>query len=351
MLDRLAPEQYDTLPDIPEPAENPDLVGHDAIADELAHDYAAGKLHHGLLFAGPRGIGKATLAFRLANHLLAHPRAENAPARMERPASESSIFRMVASGAHPGVLHLTRPFDDKRKVFRTGITVDEIRRLSRFLSMSSHDGGWRIVIVDPADDMNRQAANALLKSLEEPPRRTLFVLVSHQPGRLLPTIRSRCRIVRFHPLSGEELRNVLSLAGNGLEADGHHVVERAGGSAREALLLTMYGGLDILQAIEEIMSAKRFDAGKAYRLAEAVTGRDKAVQFSIFNDQVLSILSGAARTASRQGAPVLAAELARHWSEALEKMRIADGYNLDGKEHVVGLVHDAYLALQGTARR
>lgn len=345
MLERLAPEQYDTLPDIPEPAETTALVGHAALGDELAAAYRAGKLHHGLLFAGPRGIGKATLAFRLANHLLTYPEAPGAPPTLAAPNPASPVFRMVASGSHPGVLHLTRPFDDKRKVFRTGITVDEIRRVARFLSMSSHDGGWRIVIVDPADDLNRAAANALLKNLEEPPRRTLFVLIAHQPGRLLPTIRSRCRLVRFQPLGADDLAAVLAAAGDGSDAAGGDVASRARGSAREAFLLTRYGGLEIADAMEEAVRAGRFDPVRAYRVADAVTGRDRAVQFAIFNDRLLDLLGGAAADAAGRGDGRTAAMLAQAWQDAEAAIAESEAYNLDRREHVVSLLHAAHAAL------
>ena len=161
----------------------------------LAAAYRSGKLSHALLLAGPQGIGKATLAFHLARHLLRHPSPETAPDELEGPDTASSLFRQIATGAHPSVLHLTRPMNEKTKSFKTVVTVDEVRRINRFLSLTSHDGSYRVVIVDPADDMNTNAANALLKNLEEPPSRTLFILITHSIGRLLPTIRSRCQTI------------------------------------------------------------------------------------------------------------------------------------------------------------
>src|SRR5690606_28014279 len=139
--------------------------------------------------------------FHLAQHLLANPVAEAAPALFSPRNPASPLFRQIAQGSHPGVLHLTRPMNDKTKAFKSVVTVDEVRKVNRFLSMTSHDGGYRVVIVDPADDMNVNAANALLKTLEEPPPRTLFVLISHSLGSLLPTIRSRCQIIKLKPLA------------------------------------------------------------------------------------------------------------------------------------------------------
>ena len=164
MFQRIAPEQHDTLDDVPEPSENPHLIGHAGPSGMLASAYRAGNLPHALLFAGPSGIGKATLAFHLAWHLLAHSQsAGHAPPELARPDPDSPLFRQLAVGAHPSVLHLTRPPNDKGTGFKTVVTVDEIRKVNNFLSLTSHDGGYRIVIVDPADDMNVNAANALLE--------------------------------------------------------------------------------------------------------------------------------------------------------------------------------------------
>ncbi|TIX19989.1 DNA polymerase III subunit delta', partial [Mesorhizobium sp.] len=205
IFERIAPEQHDTLDGVPEPSETPFLIGHSQAAGMLTAAYRAGKLPHALIFSGPVGIGKATLAFHLAHHLLKHPDFAQAPESLATPDPASSLFRQIATGAHPGVLHLTRPLNDKTKSFKTVVTVDEIRKVNRFLSLTSHDGSYRVVIVDPADDMNTNAANALLKNLEEPPARTLFILIVHAPGSLLPTIRSRCQVVRLTPLDAEDL--------------------------------------------------------------------------------------------------------------------------------------------------
>ena len=134
MFERIAPEQHDTLDGVAEPSENPHLFGHREAASMLASAYRAGKLPHALLLAGPLGVGKATLAFHLANHLLKFSRHEGAPAELATPEPESPLFRQIAIGAHPSVLHLTRPWDEKTKKFKTVVSVDEIRRVSRFLS-------------------------------------------------------------------------------------------------------------------------------------------------------------------------------------------------------------------------
>lgn len=307
----------------------------------LAAAYRAGKLPHALIFSGPVGIGKATLAFHLAHHLLKHPAYELAPQNLAIPDPASSLFRQIATAAHPGVLHLTRPLNDKTKSFKSVVTVDEIRKVSRFLSLTSHDGSYRVVIVDPADDMNANAANALLKNLEEPPARTLFILIVHAPGSLLPTIRSRCQVVRLMPLDADELIAVLETAEPPPPEDPDAraaLVDRAGGSARNAILLTQYGGLEIAQTLDALVMAGKSDVAGAYRLAEAVAGRDQAIQFEIFNRRALDLLSDAASDAALTGDLARAKTLSDTWHEALDAISEADTYNLDKKQHALTMI-------------
>ncbi len=347
ILERLAPEQYDTIENVPEPAEQPLLFGHEHQRAALAAAYRAGKLPHALLFAGPQGIGKATLAYHLARHLLVHPDPAAAPAELAEAEPGSALFRQVASGAHPAVLHLTRPVNDKAKGFKSVITVDEVRRVSRFLAMTAHDGSHRIVIVDPAEDMNANAANALLKNLEEPPRRTLFVLIGHSPGRLLPTIRSRCQVMLFHPLPPAELAAAVEGAGLPIAAaTAAAVAERAAGSPREAILLTHYGGLEISEALDALVGGERINLAKAHRLADAVAGRDRAIQFEIFNRYVQDVISRAAGEAARAGDRRRANRLAEVWQSTLATTDDAITYNLDRKQHVLGIVHGLHAALR-----
>ncbi|MDN2581265.1 DNA polymerase III subunit delta' [Aquibium sp. ELW1220] len=336
-FERVAPEQHDTLDGIPEPAENPLLVAHGAEANRLAATYRGGKMHHALILSGPRGIGKATFAFHLAHHLLKYPDRATAPDRLAVPEPGSALHRMIASGAHPGVLYLARPMNEKTKAFRTAVTVEEIRRVNRFLSMTSHDGGYRIVIIDPADDMNTNAANALLKNLEEPPSRTLFILISHAAGGLLPTIRSRCQTVRLHGLLPEDLSRVLASFGTAVP-DAAALAARAGGSVREAILLTEYGGLEIAGALETIVEAGRFDPAAAGKLADAVAGRDQAIPFALFNAHLLDRVGAKATAAALAGDLGRAEALSALWQETSRTIAETETYNLDKRQHVLGLV-------------
>ncbi len=349
MFERIAPEQHDTLDGIPEPAENARFYGHGEAAGMLAAAYRAGKLPHALLFVGPLGVGKATLAFHLAHHLLKFPRHELAPVELATPDPASALFRQIAIGAHPSVLHLTRPQNEKTKGFKTVVTVDEIRRVNRFLSMTSHDGGYRVVIVDPADDMNVSAANALLKNLEEPPSRTVFVLISHSPGALLPTIRSRCQTVRLSPLGQGDLIAALSAFDVQPPADEpsrQALAERSGGSVRMAILLTQYGGLEIAEATDAIVRAAKLDIPGAHRLADAVSGRDRAIQFDIFNRHLLDLVADAASAAALNGDAASADRYSQDWQEIRVAVEETETYNLDRKQHALNMI----VRLQDTFR-
>jgi DNA polymerase-3 subunit delta' len=341
MFERIAPEQHDTLDGIPEPAENPVLVGHREAGDALAAAYHAGKLPHALVFVGPRGIGKATLAFHLAYHLLSNVDHERAPERLSKPDPVSSLFRQIANGAHPSILHLTRPLNDKTKSYKSAVTVDEIRKVSRFLSLTSHDGSYRVVVVDPADDMNTNAANALLKNLEEPPSRTLFVLIAHSLGRLLPTIRSRCQIVRLNPLTQEEVLAVLGGFDTGLPAEaaeGAALAANAAGSPRTAVLLTQYGGLEIANALDDLLREAKIPVPDAHRLADAVAGRDRSIPFTLLNEHALEVLAAAASAAAERGEIERAERFSQAWQDLRIAISEADTYNLDRKQHALNMI-------------
>ncbi|KQZ99559.1 DNA polymerase III subunit delta' [Mesorhizobium sp. Root157] len=348
IFERIAPEQHDTLDGVPEPSETARLVGHMDAADMLIAAYRAGKMPHALIFVGPVGIGKATLAFHLANHLLKYPRNEASPETLAVPDPASSLFRQVAQGAHPSVLHLTRPFNEKTKTYKSVVTVDEIRKVSSFLSLTSHDGGYRVVIVDPADDMNTSAANALLKNLEEPPTRTLFILIVHAPGSLLPTIRSRCQIVRLAPLDTDSLVSVLSAIEPAAAEPSAQaaLAERAGGSVRNAILLSQYGGLEIAEALDQLARSRLAGTGEAHRLADAVAGRDRAIPFDIFNRRALDLLSASASEAALAGDLGRAKALTDTWQDAREAIIETETYNLDKKQHALTMIDRLNSALR-----
>lgn len=253
--------EADRLDGAPHPREAARVYGHGAAEAAFLDAVRAGRIHHGWLITGPRGIGKATLAWRLARFLLATP-PENGggllgtpplPASLDIPPGDPVARRMLAL-AEPRLFLLRRPWDGKARRLRQEITVEEARRLKGFFALSAADGGRRVVIVDAADELNPSAANALLKLLEEPPERAHLLLVSHQPSRLLPTIRSRCRTLRCAPLAPDDLAAALAQAGADLPADPAPVAALAAGSVGTAFRLAQSDGLALYAALVRLLA-------------------------------------------------------------------------------------------------
>ena len=183
------------------PRRNASLVGHQAAERHLLQAHQSGSLHHAWLITGPKGIGKATLAYRFAKFLLTAPTPERARAHNSLYlAPEASAFRLVSAASHPDLLVIERGIDQRNKRLKSEISVETAREAQNFFARTSGAGGWRIAIVDSADELNGKSANALLKIIEEPPKQSIFLIVCHQPGRLLRTIRSRCLHLPLDPL-------------------------------------------------------------------------------------------------------------------------------------------------------
>jgi len=203
----MSARQLETSTEIPHPRETLSLFGHREAELALLNAYRSGRIPHAWLIGGAQGIGKATLAYRMARFVLAHrdPLAPDVQAARTLAVDPSHpVARHVAAGAHGGLLTLERTLNDKG-VMRTVITVDETRETISFFGSTAAVEGWRVCIVDTVDELNANAANALLKVLEEPPRQSLFFLVSHAPARVLPTIQSRCRKLPLRPLAIEDV--------------------------------------------------------------------------------------------------------------------------------------------------
>lgn len=299
MSDEAAPPEPDRVPGAPHPREALRTIGqHQAVADFLTAARAH-RLHHGWLISGPRGTGKATLAWGIAKYLLSGSDSPDLTAPPEDPA-----VRRIRALSEPRLHLVRRPLDDKTQRLRSEITVDEIRRLHGFFHMSAAEGGRRIAIIDAADEMNPAAANALLKLLEEPPARATLLLVAHQPARLLPTIRSRCRELRLHPLGPDDMAQVL--AGLGVAHDAARLAALSGGSVGEALRLAGQDGLELYQRITGLFADyPRMDRRAAAALAELAAGRAGAEgdPFDLVMTLLDRFLTRAART-GLMGAPL-----------------------------------------------
>jgi len=275
-----APDQIDGAP---HPRETAQLIGQAPAEAAFLDAFTGDRLHHGWLLTGPRGVGKATLAWRIARFLLATPPpggdgglfgdAPQVPASLDIPPDHPVARRMLA-GSEPGLFVLRRGPNDKGDRLMAEISVGEVRRLKSFLSLSAADGGRRVVIVDAADEMNVSAANALLKLLEEPPEATTLLLVSHQPSRLLPTIRSRCRTLRLSPLGPQDMAAALDQAGIDPGADAGALAALSAGSVGAAVELMNLDGLALYQELVSICATlPRLDRARALKLAESVAGR------------------------------------------------------------------------------
>lgn len=320
-----APAEPDLLDNAAPPRDATTLVGHEEARERLAAAFASAP-PQALLLEGPRGIGKATLAFRLAKVLLS---AAPVDAALASDPDERNV-RQICAGTHPSLLHLTRAYDEKAKRFKSELSVDTVRRIVPFLGNSAAGGGWRVVIVDAVDDMNINAANALLKSLEEPPRRTIFLLVAHVSGRVLPTIRSRCRAVRLRPLAMEEVTAVLEHLG----AD-PSLADTAEGSVRTALSLAA-AGADAVRAAQRILSGRLNDTRQRFALADLAAQR-RGEHFAVISDLALDALAERARRAAER-APLGALDnYATAYLDALAERRRVEIFNLDRKEFMLSL--------------
>lgn len=324
------------------PQDNTKLFGHEEAEQFLAQSYRSGKGHHAILIEGPEGIGKATLAFRFAKHVLSHPDPLLAPERLADPDAGSVVSRQIASGASHNLLHLTRPVDEKTGKVKSAITVDEVRRAGHFFSQTSGTGNWRIVIIDPADDLNRNAANAILKILEEPSKRALFLVLSHAPGKLLPTIRSRCMPLHLLPLQSEDMEKALENLGLTMSAEKRDTLLNASkGSVSKALKLLNYGGSDIVDVFSEVMTATGPAARRQmHKLADVLAQKDGDIVLGFFMEHVTEALMDRAKAAAMAGDLNAAERHARLSSSLTERITVAQAYNLDKKQMVLSILED-----------
>lgn len=352
------------------PRETPDSFGHGEVEARLLSLALDGRMPHALIFTGLEGVGKATMAFRLARFLLkgetGGAAADAGPSLFgdalpppPAPASlyvssDDRIFRQVASGGHPDLLTIERPFDEKKGRRMGSVPVEEARRVAPFLRMTaSADGGWRIVIIDDADTMNRNAQNAILKILEEPPPRALLILIAHNLGALLPTIRSRSRAVPFQALSREVFTDLVRRENPGLPARDIEVIYNiAGGSAGQGLRILREGGLESMGKLMILLAGwKDPDWVEIHQLAETLSRPGQEDGLQAFQDILLWIVSAImrARATGETLPPPLdneeIATLMRHyplagWIEICENLKshfdLVAQASLDRKQAVLG---------------
>ena len=345
------------------------LIGHGGAEQAFLDTAAAQRLPHAWLLSGPRGIGKMTLAYRMARFQLSQGADGGGlfgtPDSLEM-APEHDVFRRVLAGGHGDLQLIERALNDKTKKMRGDIVVDQIRALGRFFAMTSADGGWRVAIIDGAEEMNPNAANALLKLLEEPPKKSLLLLVSHAAGRLLPTIRSRCRHLALRALAEAEAMAVTAQQAPEMdEGERLGLVRLAEGSPGRALAMGAEGGL---QTYDELLKLVRnlpeLDFAAVHALGDRLNRANNEAAYRVWIDLLRLWLSRLARGGAGlegmrdavAGEASLATRLTGavgldRWVELWEKvgglaMR-AERVNLDRKQVVLS----AFMDLQSTARQ
>ena len=337
-------------PPIIHPRETTVLFGHREAETALLNAYRSGRIPHAWLIGGAAGIGKATLAYRMARFVLAHrdPHASDVQrAETLFVGPSDAVARQVAAGAHGGLLTLERTLNDKG-VMRTVITVDETRETISFFGSTAAGEGWRVCVVDTVDELNPNAANALLKILEEPPHRSLFLLVSHAPARVLPTILSRCRKLPLRPLAANEVIRAAAQAADIAVDDPtlREVADAAEGSVSRALTLLGGDALKLHHRTAALLATlPQIDPRELHALGDALGGSDR-VALAAFVDSVDRWISQRLRADDANANANLPrlARLAEVWEKINRAARDTEAYNLERKPlvfSVFGLLSEA----------
>jgi DNA polymerase III subunit delta' len=342
----------DTVEGVAEPRIATRLIGHEAAERALLDAWSGGRMHHGWLITGPRGIGKATLAFRFARFLLANGMPGGsmfAPGDLA-VAADHPVARRIASSGHADLFTLARDVNERTGRLQSIINVDNTRRLIDFFTLTAAEGGYRVAIIDGAEDMNPSAANAILKVLEEPPQRAMLLLVTHAPGRLLPTILSRVRRLALRPLAPAAVIGILREAVPELTQDeAAELATLAEGSPGRAVRLAAAGGLELHQELSRLLAGlPKLDVAALHALADkAGRGEKGASAFAVLSELLAQWL---ARLVRGEGGEALRGRASLEqwlavWDKVSGLLARAEGANLDRKQVLL----TAILAVQRTA--
>lgn len=276
-----------------------DLFGQDKAAAAMEDALARGRMHHAWMITGPKGVGKATLAWRLARRMLGAPVAGPQPLSAD-PAHP--VCRRIEALSSSDLLLIRRPFNDKTGKLKSEIPVEETRRAPEFFSKSAGEGGWRVCIIDSADELNTNSANALLKTLEEPPRRGLLLLIVNAPGRVLPTIRSRCRTLALRPPPVDDTARWLAEHHGVTPDEAARAAALADGAPGRALVLAASGAADLKDVIDAALDRlPDLDPQAARKLADGAARKDGETMRRTLMDFLISYTRSRARAAALEG--------------------------------------------------
>lgn len=368
---------------IPIPRETAELVGHQREENQVLNLYNAGRFHHAWLVSGPQGVGKATLCYRIARFLLAapkNPREDKGPELFGDTAANTAaanaeagnmafnpdhpVFRKVAQQAHPDLKILEPTVDEKTGKQRSDITVQQVRDVSEFMSKTPAESAWRVVVVDSIDTMNINGLNALLKVLEEPPEQAVLLLVCHNPGRILPTILSRCAKLALKPVAFADVRDYLAAHRPDLtDSQRERIAHLAQGRIGRACWLAESESLDVLDRINELLlELPHLKIPEVHQFADGVARAGKETEYAILREllagwygRLLRYLVSGDSSAAMSEMEAAIFDKAQdgaieNWIEARDRMwqrfEAAERLNLDQKEAVL----ECFIDMEQAAR-
>lgn len=341
----------------PHPREQFELFGHAQAERDLLHIFRLGRLPHAILIGGPAGIGKATLAWRLARFLLANPYPTTESCRAASGLfvdPDHAVSRQIAALAHPDLFLLRRGWNEKAKKLYTEIRVDDIRHAARMFQQAPGQGGYRVCILDRAEDLNPSGANALLKLIEEPPPRSLFLIIAVNPSRLLPTIRSRCHKISLRPLSVTDIGRIIGSLGSPWseagEEDMRAASARAGGSIQTALHLLSDRGLELDARLCSLLQRlPHVDWREVYGLADGLVQAEDSSDYDLMLAAIFHWLDASVHRCAMSGESTNVGKLAgfaRAWERLAGAVRETDEYNLDRRLLILSAFADLAAAAQ-----
>jgi len=327
------------------PRTNTELFGHEDAEALLLRDFAVGTMAHGWIISGPRGIGKATLAYRFARKLLSQGgRDQGSGIRNSDPRPLASDFR-IAANSHADLLVVEPVYDEKKEEYAREISVDQAREIARFLSLTPGEGAWRVVIIDSADALNINAANAILKILEEPPSQSVILLVSHNPGKLLPTIRSRCRQLRLKPLNEQQFNSAMQHIAPDIDAEELATLAQLSDYAPGiALDMHKQEAVEIYNQILELLSSlPHLDTLKLHAFADRMMMGQQHANWQLLTQLILFLLESWTKQALSPSPGIAALHpasiWAAKWQQCADQFSLAQARHLDYKQVIITFFH------------